>query len=85
VLMLILGLIVAGTVHTAKSAIVRPAVTATTGGAGNIPVSIAEDIIAAVVSILAIILPVMLSAVIILVTAFIIWWLWRRSHRLAQA
>jgi len=85
VLMLILGLIVAGTVHTAKSAIVRPAVTATTGGAGNIPVSIAEDIIAAVVSILAIILPVMLSAIIILVTAFIIWWLWRRSNRLARA
>lgn len=85
VLMLILGLIVAGTVHTAKSAVIRPAVTATTGGIGNIPVSIAEDILAAVISILAIVLPVTISVVIILATAFILWWLWRRTQRLAKA
>src|SRR5512143_2842386 len=38
------GLLVAGSVHVAKSAAVRPAVTAVTGGAGNVPVSIAEDV-----------------------------------------
>jgi hypothetical protein len=85
VLMLILGLIVAGAVHTAKSGVLRPAVTATTGGAGNIPVSIAEDIVAAIVSIIAIVLPALISAMIILVTAFILWWLWRRTRRLAKA
>ena len=85
VFMIILGLLVAGSVHTAKSAIVRPAVTATTGGIANTPVSILEDIIAAVVSILAVVLPVVISALIFLLTAFVIWWLWRRSNRPARA
>ena len=44
VLALACGLLVAGSVHVAKSAAVRPVVTATTGGAGNVPVSIAEDV-----------------------------------------
>src|SRR5262245_35932885 len=48
VLALACGLLVAGTVHVTKSAAVRPMVTATTCGAGNIPVSIAEDIISTV-------------------------------------
>ena len=43
VLSLASGLLIAGGVHAVKSAAVRPAVTATTGGAGNVPVSIAED------------------------------------------
>ncbi|MEW5940671.1 MAG: DUF4126 domain-containing protein, partial [Chloroflexota bacterium] len=38
------GLLVAGTVHATKAAVVRPVVTATTGGAGNVPVSVAEDV-----------------------------------------
>ena len=50
---MIAGLLVAGGVHTAKAAAVRPAVTVTTGGVGNIPVSIAEDIVAAFISIAA--------------------------------
>lgn len=40
VLSLAAGLFVAGGVHAVKSLAVRPAVTATTGGAGNVPVSI---------------------------------------------
>src|SRR3990172_7122040 len=40
------GLLIAGSVHTVKAAALRPAVTATTAGAGNVPVSIAEDILA---------------------------------------
>lgn len=85
VIMIILGLLVAGAVHTAKSAVVRPAVTATTGGIGNVPISILEDIVAAVVSILAVVLPVVISVVIVLLTAFVIWWLWRRRTRPARA
>ena len=85
VVALILGLFTAGTVHVAKSAVVRPAVTATTGGAGNPVVSLVEDVVAAVISILAVVLPVVISAVIILFTAFVIWWLWRRSARSGAA
>jgi hypothetical protein len=78
---LILGLLVAGGVHAAKSVVMRPVVTATTGGAANPVVSVIEDLVAAAISIAAVVLPVLISAFIILVTAFIIWWLWRRSVR----
>lgn len=81
VLSLAAGLIVAGTVHAVKSAAVRPAVTATTGGAGNVPVSIAEDLISTLLSILAVVVPVVISALIIMFTAWIVWLLWRRANR----
>ncbi len=73
------GLLVAGTVHAAKSAAIRPAVTATTGGTANILVSMAEDLLAATVSILAVVIPVIIAALIIILTTTFIWWLWRRS------
>jgi hypothetical protein len=76
---LILGLLIAGGVHAAKSVVVRPAVTATTGGAGNIPVSILEDVVAAFVSILSVLIPVFVAVILILLTAWVIWWMWRRS------
>src|SRR5262249_22888562 len=44
------GLLIAGSIHVAKSAAVRPAITAVTGGAGNVPVSVAEDVTSTVVS-----------------------------------
>lgn len=78
----IAGLLLAGGVHAAKAAAVRPAVTATTGGAGNVPVSIAEDIVATVLSILAIVLPIFIAALIIVLTALVVWLLWRRARRL---
>ena len=81
VLAMAAGLLVAGSVHAAKSVAVRPAVTATTGGAGNIPVSILEDIVSTIVSILAIVIPVIVALVIILITSWIVWWLWRRANR----
>ncbi|NIS80355.1 MAG: DUF4126 family protein [Anaerolineales bacterium] len=80
VLAMIAGLIVAGGVHVAKATAVRPAVTATTAGAGNVPVSIAEDVTATVVSIISVVVPVVIAALIILVTSFIVWWLWRRAN-----
>jgi hypothetical protein len=81
VLALACGLLVAGTVHVAKAGAVRPMVTATTGGAGNIPVSIAEDIISTVLSILAIVLPILVGTLMVVLAAFIIWWLYRRSNK----
>ena len=79
------GLLVAGSVHTVKSAAVRPAVTATTGGAAYIPVSIAEDGIATVLSILSILIPVLVGIILIILIALIIWWFWRRAARRRQA
>lgn len=74
VLALACGLLVAGSVHTVKSAAVRPAVTATTGGAGNIPVSIAEDVLATAASVLAVLLPLIAGTLVIVMLALLIWW-----------
>jgi len=73
------GLLVAGAVHVVKSAAVRPAVTAATGGTGNIPVSIAEDILATVTSLLAVLIPVLLGIFIIFLVAALIWWIKKRA------
>ena len=81
VLALACGLLVAGTVHVAKAGAVRPMVTATTGGAGNIPVSIAEDIVSTLLSFLAIAVPILVGTLLIVLAAFIIYWLYRRSNR----
>ncbi len=74
------GLLVAGSVHVAKAGLVRPAVTATTGGVGNVPVSILEDIVSTITSILAIVLPVIIACILVLSTALFIYWLWRRAR-----
>ena len=81
VLALACGLLVAGTVHVAKAGAVRPMVTATTGGVGNIPVSIAEDVVSTLLSFLAIALPIVVGTLFIVLAAFIIYWLYRRSNR----
>jgi uncharacterized membrane protein len=83
VIALACGLLVAGGVHTVKSAMIRPAVTATTGGTANIPVSIAEDIIASGLSLLSIILPVIVAVISVLFIAILIWWIWRRNNKTA--
>jgi hypothetical protein len=75
------GLLIAGGVHAAKSIAVRPAVTATTAGAGNVPVSIMEDLVSTVLSILAVVIPVIIAAIIILLVSLFIWWMWRRSNQ----
>jgi hypothetical protein len=81
VLALAAGLLVAGTVHVAKAGALRPMVTATTGGAGNVPVSIAEDIVSTVLSIVAIILPILVGTLLVVLAAFLIYWLYKRSNR----
>jgi hypothetical protein len=81
VLALASGLLIAGGVHAVKAGAVRPAITATTGGTANVPVSIAEDVISTVLSILAVLIPILIGAIVILGTALIIWWMWRRAER----
>jgi hypothetical protein len=81
VLALVAGVLVSGTVHAVKSVAVRPAVTATTGGAGNVPVSVAEDMFATFLSIMAIIIPIFITFLIISSTAFVVWIFWRRNKR----
>jgi len=81
VLALAAGLFVAGTVHVTKAGIVRPAVTATTGGAGNVPISIAEDVISTVLSILAVFIPILIGTLLVVIASFIIWRIWGRMNR----
>jgi hypothetical protein len=81
VLAMVMGLLVAGTVHTVKSLAVRPAVTATTGGAGNIPVSIAEDVVSTVISVIALVIPVIIAIILVMSGALFVWWVWRRINR----
>jgi hypothetical protein len=73
------GLLVAGSVHAVKSLAVRPAVTATTGGVGNVPVSIMEDVVSGVVSILSIVIPVLFAVLAIIITSWIVYKMWYRS------
>ena len=84
VLALACGLLVAGSVHTVKAAAVRPAVTATTAGAGNVPVSIAEDILATITSILAVIIPLIAGTLLIIFLVLVLWW-WASRRQKAQS
>jgi len=75
------GLLVAGTVHVAKAGVVRPLVTATTGGTANTPVSIAEDATSTILSVVAIVLPIIIGTLIVVLAAFIVYWLYKRSDK----
>jgi len=81
VLALACGLLVAGGVHTVKSAAVRPAVTAATAGAGNIPVSIAEDVFATITSFLAVFIPLIMGTITIILLVLVIWWWMSRKEK----
>lgn len=81
ILSLAAGLLVAGSVHVVKSAAVRPAITATTAGLGDVPVSILEDVISTTLSVLSVLLPVVVGIVLVLMAIWIILWLSRRSKR----
>lgn len=84
VLAMVCGLLVAGSVHVVKSAAVRPVVTATTGGAGNVPISIAEDIFSTLMSILAILLPIVVAVILVLMVILFMRWRQRRREKADQ-
>ena len=77
VLAIIAGLILAGGVHAAKS-VARPAVTATTGGMGNWVVSLIEDVLALIGTILAILVPIIVVLITVFLLLLIFWWRSRR-------
>lgn len=77
---MLLGLALAGSVHMVKTAI-RPAVTATTGGVGNPIVSAAEDGTAIGVSILALIAPILVGAMLMALAIGMIWLIRQRRIR----
>jgi hypothetical protein len=66
------GLLIAGGVHAVKSVAVRPVVTATTGGVGNLAVSTTEDAAAAIISIMAILIPIAMILIALIIAVWII-------------
>ncbi len=79
------GLLVAGSSPLAKSAVVRPLVTVSTAGAGNVPVSVAEDATATAVSFISILLPIAIVVLVLMLIVFLLWWFGRRSEKAADA
>jgi hypothetical protein len=77
---MLLGLIVAGGVHTAKTSF-RPLVTASTGGLGNPVVSTVEDGAAIGLSVVALIAPIAIGFVLALLLVGTIWFARRRRAR----
>lgn len=79
-LAIICGLLVAGSVHGVKSFLIRPTVTAATAGMGNTPVSIVEDIVATITTLLAWLIPIVF---LILFALFLfLWWFRWRRHKI---
>jgi hypothetical protein len=72
ILSLACGLLIAGSVHAVKSAMIRPAVTATTAGVGNVPVSVLEDVVSTIVSVLSVLVPILVVVFLIILIAWII-------------
>jgi hypothetical protein len=81
ILSLAAGLFVAGGVHAVKSLAIRPLVTATTAGIGDVPVSIAEDIISTAISILSILVPVLAFLFVLALIAWTVRKFWRRENQ----
>ena len=74
------GVILTGGVHVVKAG-GRPVVTATTGGTVNPILSTAEDIISLTTSVLAVIAPYAVAALLLVVLGLLTWWCVRRCSR----
>jgi len=48
-------------------------------------VSILEDVVSTVISILAVVIPVLIACGLILFTSWVIWSLWRRANKMHPA
>ncbi len=77
----VVGAVLALTVHTAKAAS-RPAVTASTAGLGNPVVSLVEDVIVVVVSVLAVLAPFVAAALIVALAIAIGWLIYKGVKKL---
>jgi hypothetical protein len=84
VLAFVAGLLLAGGVHAVKSA-ARPAVTASTAGVGNWMVSLIEDILALIATVLSILLPILVVMGTLFMLLLFVWWQSRRRSRVLAA
>jgi len=82
VISLAAGLLIAGAVHAAKAGAMRPAVTATTGGVANPMVSMLEDFVSTVLSILSVVIPIFVGVVLVPLAAWVVWMIWKRANRM---
>ena len=82
VALVVVGVLMAGGVHAAKAS-ARPALNAVTGGTAAPVASTAEDLVAVVMTALAILVP-LLTVIVVLVLLGGIWW-FVRSRRRARA
>ena len=82
----VLGIVVAGLVHTGKAAS-RPVINAGTAGFGAPVASTAEDGVAVGIALVAIVLPLLVILVLVVLVAALVWVLsaWRRLRRRRQA
>jgi hypothetical protein len=78
------GLLLAGGVHVVKTA-ARPVVTATTAGTGNWAVSLIEDLLALISTIVAILAPILVGLTVIFGALLGLWWWGHRQVRMAAA
>jgi len=79
----ICGVLLAGSVHIVKAG-GRPVVAVATAGVGNPIVSTIEDVISFVTSLLAIVAPYLVLALIIIAAGLITWWAVRRRRSRAR-
>ncbi len=77
VLSIAAGLLVAGGIHTVKSIAVRPTVSATTMGAGNVPISILEDLVSTALSFVSVLVPLAIGCILLPLAAWLFWWAFR--------
>jgi hypothetical protein len=80
VISIVLGLLVAGGVHAAKT-VSRPVMTAATAGTANPVVSVIEDVLAGITSLLAVLLPGLVMVIAVTGIVFFLWWRLRRIER----
>jgi uncharacterized membrane protein len=79
--LVLMGVLLAGSVHAVK-ATARPAVNATTVGVGAVAVSTVEDVGAAAMSVIAIVIPLLVIVLIVgLVALLVLLWCRRRKRR----
>ena len=76
---LALGLVMAGSVHVTKSAVIRPAVGVASGGTANVPVSMAEDATSTAVSIASIMAPLVVFLLLIVFASWAIYYFFLRE------
>jgi hypothetical protein len=78
--LLVAGVLIAGGVHAVK-ATARPVVNVSTAGAGAPVVSTAEDVLAVIGTVLALLVPILAAILIVLAVIAAIMWIRRRRRR----